>query len=107
PPSSGRRSRPPGAGRARHRRWRAPGSDRGAECGRAGAHTTEPACLLVRPWPALPKRILRILVDACVLNLAGVPCHELRTPSYTTEGDGTAMTVLQSTRPPAPGARRA
>src|SRR4029453_9391743 len=37
-----------------------------------------------------PKRILRILVNACVLNVGGVPSHALRTQSYTTRRDGTA-----------------
>src|SRR4029450_9339534 len=60
------------------------------ECGRAGAHTTEPSCLLDRPWPDLPKRILRILVNACVPNVSGVPSRALRTQAYTTRRDGTA-----------------
>ena len=91
PPSSGRRSRPPGAGRGRVVDGALQGLGRGAGSGRAAAHRAEPSWSpLERPWSDLPKRILRILVNACVLNLAGVPSHELRTPSYTTEEDGTA-----------------
>src|SRR4030095_15354514 len=71
------------------RRSRVPGSDRGAGCARAAAHTPARSCPLDRPWARPPKSFLRILVNACVPNVGGVPSYELRTQSYTSGRDGT------------------